>query len=806
MRRAPTCFSVLAVAILACDHRSTIAGDAPKEAIDRLPPEAIARLGTTRFRPCGDGAIAFTPDGESILCSGWESPSVLLSVDTGLVHLSLHQKAKNHAHAVATSPDGRLLATNDSNTIYLWDVGTGHLKHQLNGHEGFVTGLSFVPATTFLVSTSLDKTLRVWDVEKGTLVRTCSEPDGDSFDGLAITADGRWSAVIARDSVQLWDAKLWKSVWRSPSDFKPNRNVACAPKGGYFVAGDLDGVMRLWHIPSGREISQFSSRKGKIRAVDISPNGERVACYSEDGVLQVWEVATRRVAWAVDGVDATCIKFSPNDKVLAASGYSSAVRMWEVATGKESVRWPGHFHRVTSATFSPDGRLIVTGGTDAAVYTWTASEGRLGSRFLGHTDAVNDAVFLRDCRSVVTCGNDSNVVLWDSVGNQVRWSVAVRNARPLCVALTPDGKRVAVGCAEEGTVRLLDSRDGHELSARSVGQLSAVGVVFAPSPGALFVACGHEVVALSPETLERIGTVARDVRNISKLSLSPNGRVLATLDSSGQVHLHWADTGVEFHRFPTAYSEVASIAFSPDGRLIATGGWDGTIRLWESVTGREAYAFHGHERAARCVSFSPDGRLLASGSADTTALLWDVAGTHARQSINDSSVPGTIPEIWNRLASGDAVVAFRSIRELAAARKTGISFLKERFTEDADLSRARGLLEALGDNRFNVRENARKELGRMRFLAEEPLRQLLSSSNDPEIKRQIRQLLEEMRHREIPAESLRWSRALQAVEWMDAAEARRFLQELARGSQFDERTIAAVRALKRMAGITAKDG
>jgi len=110
---------------------------------------------------------------------------------------------------------------------------------------------------------------------------------------------------------------------------------------------------------------------------------------------------------------------------------------------------------------------------------------------------------------------------------------------------------------------------------------------------------------------------------VVSLAFSPNGSTLASSSSDHAVKLWDVSTGQCLKTLQEHDHEVWSVAFSPDGRILASGSDDNTIRLWDTITGKCLRIFQGHTSWVLSVTFSPDGRILASGSDDNTIRLWD---------------------------------------------------------------------------------------------------------------------------------------------------------------------------------------
>ena len=108
------------------------------------------------------------------------------------------------------------------------------------------------------------------------------------------------------------------------------------------------------------------------------------------------------------------------------------------------------------------------------------------------------------------------------------------------------------------------------------------------------------------------------------IAFSPDGRLVATGDSNGEIHIWRVTNGQHLLTYVGHINWIQTIAFSPDGNFLASGSSDRTIRLWDLTNHQCLCIFQGHTERVWSVSFSFDGRMLASGSNDHTVRLWDV--------------------------------------------------------------------------------------------------------------------------------------------------------------------------------------
>jgi hypothetical protein len=172
---------------------------------------------------------------------------------------------------VAFNPDGQLLASGAyDNTVKLWDVASGKLRHTLKSHGGSVWSVAFSPNGHRLASGSDDSTVKLWSTKSG---------------GLLHTYKGRAG---------------------------PIRSVAFSPDGRFLAAGAYDDTVKLWDVASRRMHQRFEGHGGSVRSVAFSPNGRFLASGSDDNTVKLWEIGKKdavatlmggkRQSWlAVDG-------------------------------------------------------------------------------------------------------------------------------------------------------------------------------------------------------------------------------------------------------------------------------------------------------------------------------------------------------------------------------------------------------------------------------------------------------------------------------------------------------------------------
>jgi WD40 repeat protein len=798
---------------------------------DPLPAEALARMGSVRFRQGATvGALAFSPDGKTVVSQGWGGNGVCVwDAATGREVRRFGRDRDRPFRPGCLSPDGRLAALPGDGPVEfigLWDVARGQLAWQLGQRR--YRSARFAPDSKLLAAFAIDGAIELWNAPAGELVRSWAGHQGGATHGL-FTPDGKTLVSAgAGGKVRLWEVATGKQ--RAEWEAAPHLDVAMAvsPDGKLLAfVGEAEGQprpappdsrIRLWDLGAGKEVRRLEAPKpDALHALAFDPDGSVLVSGGDRG-LYGWEPAAGKMLWQSPRLAAPCLTlaFSPDGKTLAAAD-GGVVRLFDPASGKERVPLRGPATWVFAAALSADGKTLATAGQGGVIHLWEPATGKEVGALAGHESTVLALALSPDGRALYSAGADRTLRVWDlSARKEVHCVRGIDASRLDALALSPDGKTLAVPGAE-GTVLLLEPATGKQVRVLPGSERPVNGLSFAGT-GTLVGWTRDQAVCLwRTATGEKVRQFTAGEPRERPLpaggtgfpsyaaTVSPDGRLVAVGLPERILLLLDAATGREVRRLTDLPDGVSSVRFAPDGRTLAWGGGDDpAVRLVEVLTGGQRHAFTGHQGRVVALAFSADGKTLVSGSADTTALVWDLTGRLAAgERWNKPPTRGDLDACWDDLGGEDAARADRAIRRLAAAPDQAVPYLRERVrpVATAEEGRLARLIADLDSDRFEVRRQAAVELEKLGDAAAEACRKALDGQPSAEARRVLQAFLEKQDREEWapPPERLRALRALEALEGAGTAPARQALVELARGAPGARLTREARAALDRLA-------
>jgi WD40 repeat protein len=167
-------------------------------------------------------------------------------------------------------------------------------------------------------------------------------------------------------------------------------------------------------------LAELFRGNSSIQSVEISPDGQRIACGLEDGSIRVIDRNTGDTLLGpikAHSDDVASADFSPNGMRLVSRSYHS-LKIWDAQAGEELVVCGDNdifdSRRRNSVSFSPNGLYVASGSSDRTVCVRDAQNGNLILGPLkGHTDRVTGVQFSPDGSHIVSCSRDKTIRFWD---------------------------------------------------------------------------------------------------------------------------------------------------------------------------------------------------------------------------------------------------------------------------------------------------------------------------------------------------------------------------------------------------------
>ncbi len=570
-------------------------------------------------------AVAFSPDGRLVATAGEDKTIWLWSTATGEpVGGAFRHPAK--VGALAFSPDGRaLLSGCDDGLVRLWDVEDASEFGPRFRHKSSVLGVAFSPDGRTVLTGSTDNTARLWDVRTGESIGP-PMTHTNFIDGVAFGPDGRTVLTASWDrTARLWDARTGEPIGPPMTHDDWVSSVAYSPDGRTILTGSYDRTARLWDAATSRPIGGPIRHQHCVGAVAFSPDGKLILTGSYDGTARLWEVATGRPLGSLFRHHHTvaAVAFSPDGRTVLTGSFDRSARLWEVA--KPVGLSFAHQDFIRAVLFSPDGSTILTASMDHTARLWNAATGAPIGKPLEHADSVEAIAFSPDGRVVLTGSFDKTARLWDARTSEPIAPPLLHRDRVKAVAFSPRGDLVVTG-GDDPSAQLWDARTGKPVGQPLPHDGKVLAVAFSPD--------GRTILTGSEDATARLwatsnGTLVHKPLlhqgKVVAVAFSPDGRTLLTGSDDRNARL-WDAASGKLRGYPLKHDGPVSVAaFSPDGLTVITGGWDRIARLWETKTGLPTSQPLRHDGSLRSLAISRDGGTVLTGSYDRTAQLWDKA-------------------------------------------------------------------------------------------------------------------------------------------------------------------------------------
>ena len=411
-------------------------------------------------------SVAFSPDGKTLVSSGYDGRVIVWSVDEKKSTATL-EKHKGWCRSVAFHPQGKHFATaGEDGTTVVWDLEGPKENKEWKAHEAAIYHLAFSPDGNTLATASTDKTVKLWDWQSG---KENAKLEGHEDAVWSVAFGGGLIATAGADrKLRLWDANgAAKAVLPGHSDWISG--VAFSPDGKSIATSSLDRTIRVWNIEQALALaepvqqaaakvkeSQDQLQQAEDAIADAEPKIEPAkkkagilaavaqAATAGDALKQAQEAAEKYKANSFVKVDVEGAKKAADDALKAADEAAKALE-----SDKEFTEKVGKLKAGTAAEAS-------------------AEKDAVEKSIAEMTDKVQKAQQTKDAATKALA--DAKAQQKDLADKQAK-TLGGYESTVWTVAFSPDGAQVTGGSHK--SLRIWNVAEGKEVFARPAAEEAA---------------------------------------------------------------------------------------------------------------------------------------------------------------------------------------------------------------------------------------------------------------------------------------------------------------------------------------------
>ncbi|HOZ29963.1 MAG TPA: caspase family protein [Bacteroidales bacterium] len=525
---------------------------------------------------------------------------------------------------VDISSDGRFIVSSSvDKTVIVWDYATGREIIKFAGTNFGAVSCEFSDEADKVYSAGWDGKVREWS-----LLKFDQTAVWDGFDNgincLSVFPDVKKVAIIGNAGtlkiLNTKDGSIDKEIAVSKSACY---GLDVGSKGKIIATGDINGNLKIFNAKDLSLLHEIKANEYQIKSISISPDETILVTSAYDYKIKVFDVKTGKLLHEFSDeyqMWSSC-DISYDNKKLAAVTLNGKLYEWNLESGELLFSMQTVSLMSTAVKYKPDGKEIVACGSSNEINVYKSIEGKLIKTFVGSTSPIESVDAVGEEFTLASAHWDSRVHIFNMFKCKMINTAFVNNSYLSQVCLLKTGKDAVIASMSPG-INIFNYHNS-DISNFLDNESGIYSMVFSKDES-MFALSMHDSTVYVYSTIDKsLLSSYKHKGDVMDVCFSNDGKFLCSVSRDKSLIVYSVENKKVYREFKNLGSEAESVAISGDGNTVAAGLWTGEIVMIDIPTSKIVKTLKPHIWIVKDMEFSPINDYLCSASWDRTICMTD---------------------------------------------------------------------------------------------------------------------------------------------------------------------------------------
>ena len=532
-----------------------------------------------------------------------------------------HQKCVNNLQFNAK--ETRMYSVSSDKTLKIWDLASGTLLKAFRARNSPFTSLAISHNNQLLAAGGQDRCIRIYNLELERCIKVLKK-NASPVKTLAFTKDDNFLLTGFKGKVRVYDMKQFSIVIESSGHDRTLNKIIFSKSGRHFLTCGNDKKILVWDSETFLVLRKLKQHESKVTDLILGEKDTKMISSGEDGVINIWNMANLEPdhTFQAHKLAVNCLCLKKGGQFLFSGSEDKTIKLWDLETMECLQVFRHHKNSVFKVRLSSDGTQLFSSGWEKVIYQLDLQDSQSRLPALKHPSTVvlKLCVNKQNDELITGCHNGS-ISIWDpDCQNDPKFELK-GHRRPISCLETDRSGRYLYSGSEDGYVICWNLITKEEVTRLDSGDSKITALALHEDKRLLLVADGSRHISVwSMDSYQLVAEMQGQASKITSILITTQSLFLA---ADRFVRIFDAKSLTFTQALLNCKSEVTCLAYHPDTKTLFSAGKNPCIKVWDIRSEVNVAELPGHAGQVFSLLLIQELNVLVSSGSDRTVRLWD---------------------------------------------------------------------------------------------------------------------------------------------------------------------------------------